>query len=195
MNASAIRRERVPLAVTQWRGRVAVLLFAMLAVLPTISPARAHQVQPATAPTPAFAEIADPIGPPKPASAPGVPAPESPDQDVSAIVLTSLLILLTGIARHRRPVALALVFIALVLAFENGVHSVHHLGSPSEAAQCAVAVAMTHSPALVGEAGVDLDAPFCGRTDAMNAADEAPTSGVHRAFRARAPPASSLACV
>jgi hypothetical protein len=195
VTASAIWRERVPAAVTQWRERVAILLYAMLAVLPMISPAHAHQVQPATAPTPAFAEIADPIGPPKPASAPGVPAPGRSDQDVSATVLTSLLILLTGIARRRRPLALALVLIALVFAFENGVHSVHHLGSPSEAAHCAVAVAGTHSPGVVGEAGVNLDAPFCSRTDAVNAADDAPTSGVHRAFRARAPPASSLARV
>lgn len=195
MNASAIGRERVPRAVVQRPGRVAILLLAMLAVLPMISPARAHQVQPATTPTPAVAEIADPIGPPKPAPAPGVPAPQSPDRELSAIVLTSLLILLTVIARRRRPVALALVLIALVFAFESGVHSVHHLGSPSEAAHCAVAVATTHSPGVAGEAGVDLDAPFCGRIGAANLADEAPTSGVHRAFRARAPPACSLACV
>ncbi len=195
MNASTIWRERVSRAVVERPRRVAILLFAMLTVMPMISPARAHQVQQATAPTPAVAEIADPIGLPKPAPVPGVPAPESPDRELTAVVLTSLLILLMGIARRRRPVALALVLIALVLAFENGVHSVHHLGSPSEAAHCAVAVAATHSPGVVGEAGVDLDAPFCGRTDAVNAADEAPTSGVHRAFSARAPPASALACV
>jgi hypothetical protein len=194
VNASAIWRERVPRAVVQRPRRAAILLFAMLAVLPMISPARAHQVQPATPPTPAVAEIADPIGPPKHAPAPGVPAPESPDRDAAAIVLTTLLILLMSIAR-RRPVALALVLTALVFAFENGVHSVHHLGSPSEAAHCAVAVAATHSPGVVGGAGVDLDAPFCGRTGAVNLADEAPTSGVYRAFSARAPPASALARV
>ncbi|MGH7333117.1 MAG: hypothetical protein ACREKS_10320 [Candidatus Rokuibacteriota bacterium] len=204
MSVYAIRRERVARAVARWPGCLAILLFAMLAVLLLISPADAHQVRPATAPTSAFAEIEDPIRLPGPTRgdgehgvdrAPGVPPPGSRDRHASAIVLTSLLILMAGVARWRRPVALALGLIALVLTFENGVHSVHHLGSPSEAAHCAVAVAATHSPGVVGEAGVDLGAPLCGRTDAVRARGEAPTLGGHRAFRSRAPPASSLAGV
>ena len=99
MNASTIWRERVSRAVVQRPRRVAILLFAMLTVMPMIPPARAHQVQPAIAPPPAVAEIADPIGLPKPPPAPSVPAPESPHRELPAVVLTGLLIILMGIAR------------------------------------------------------------------------------------------------
>lgn len=48
--------------------------------------------------------------------------------------------------RRRRRLALALAALLLVLAFEAALHSVHHLGDPARAAECAVAVATAHVP-------------------------------------------------
>lgn len=130
-----------------------------------------------------------------PVSALGIAGPQSPDRGVSAMVVATLLFLLGGGARRRRPVALALTLIALVFAFESGVHSVHHLGSPSEAADCAVAVVVAHCPGVTGEAAAALAAPLRGPNDAVRDSGEAPTSGAQRVFHSRAPPVSFLARV
>ena len=135
----------------------------------------------------------DPIGAASPVPAPRVPVPPGLDRDLSTIVLLLALVPLVGVMRRRRPIAFVLTLVALALTFETGVHSVHHFGSASEAAHCAVAAATTHSPGVVGETGAELGAPARIHGDVVNAPGETCTSRVHRAFRGRAPPDPSLA--
>jgi len=49
-----------------------------------------------------------------------------------------------GARRPRRNLALALVLLLAVFAFENGVHSVHHLNDQDRGEHCAVASASQH---------------------------------------------------
>jgi hypothetical protein len=46
--------------------------------------------------------------------------------------------------RFRNALAIATALAAIVLVFESGVHSVHHLGDDQSASQCIVASASTH---------------------------------------------------
>jgi hypothetical protein len=48
-----------------------------------------------------------------------------------------------GLRRPRR-LAAGLVILLLVLAFEAGLHSVHHVGYPHQAGACAIGVATAH---------------------------------------------------
>jgi hypothetical protein len=61
--------------------------------------------------------------------------------------LAAALVLVVGVARRpRRAFALAIVLILALFAFEDGVHSVHHLNDPTGRAACAVALAAsTHA--------------------------------------------------
>jgi hypothetical protein len=95
------------------------------------------------------------------------------------------------LARRRRSLALALAVGAVVLAFESGLHSVHHLDSPSDAARCAVAATATHSPGLLGDVTAPLTAPGVWSTTRLETSDARPVPGLHRAFQSRAPPVSS----
>jgi hypothetical protein len=96
---------------------------------------------------------------------------------VFQIATTSLLLVLVGFGLPRRHIALLLVLVTLLFAFESGVHSVHHLGSPTDTTDCAVATAGTCNPGALDQGTPELSCL------------------VHRAFRGRAPPASSLAIV
>lgn len=49
-----------------------------------------------------------------------------------------------GARRPRRALALTLIVLAAVFAFESGVHSVHHLADRDGGQQCAVAAASQH---------------------------------------------------
>ncbi len=161
----------------------------MLAVMFTISSVYAHRVEPATPAAPASFDSEDSLGSPPAA---GVRASDSPDQDPSGGVLLALLILGGSLVR-RRPLALALVLIALLFTFESGVHSVHHLGSPSEATHCVVALAATHCLGVVGGMGLSADAALSGPGVIVRGRAETLSSEPHRAFRSRAPPTSPLA--
>lgn len=59
-------------------------------------------------------------------------------------VLAMLGVMLAGARCPRRAVALGVVLILSVFAFENGVHSVHHLNDRVAGAACAVASATVH---------------------------------------------------
>jgi hypothetical protein len=61
-------------------------------------------------------------------------------------IVAWLVIAIVGLAASsRRRIVAALAVVALaVMAFETGVHSVHHLGDEAGAAQCSVASASTH---------------------------------------------------
>ena len=59
-----------------------------------------------------------------------------------------------GARRPRRALALMLIVLAAVFAFESGIHSVHHLGDRDGAQQCAVAAASQHVAGTEIHAGV-----------------------------------------
>jgi hypothetical protein len=64
---------------------------------------------------------------------------------VSAIAVATVLI-----ARRRRAVAVAGIMLLLLVAFEAGVHSVHHLGDKPDG-QCVVASASVHTGGVTVE--------------------------------------------
>ncbi len=66
------------------------------------------------------------------------------------------LALAVGLARRRgrRGVALALLVVLLLLPFETGLHSVHHLGDGPGHAHCAVAAACSHLVGVVAVASI-----------------------------------------
>lgn len=64
---------------------------------------------------------------------------------VSALAVATVLI-----ARRRRAVALACTALLLLVAFEAGVHSVHHLAD-QPATQCVVASASTYTSGVIVE--------------------------------------------
>ena len=193
-------------------GAISLALFAAMAAgLLTATTARAHPVRPADPATPAIpqpsamvvsgaaarpraAETAraasEPDGPaPGPSradAAPGSPA------TVAVALLASVAALVLG-ARHRRTLALALVLIAGLLAFEAGVHSVHHLGSARDMSQCAMAAAAAHVQGAIDDPAAALERP-----GPVSAAPTAPApqrlaTRVWRAGQGRAPPPPALA--
>jgi hypothetical protein len=79
------------------------------------------------------------------------PAPAPPWAMIAVVAVAALAVA----GRPRRVVALTLVLIAGVLAFETGVHSAHHLGQADEAARCAVAGMATHLSADLVDTALD----------------------------------------
>jgi hypothetical protein len=97
-----------------------------------------------------------------PEQAPAVAPPEAWDLDGQALVSaagparglwTLLAVLALGavaVARHRRSVALAAAAVLVLITFEVGLHSVHHIGEPG-GGKCVVA----HAPAQTGALATD----------------------------------------
>jgi hypothetical protein len=90
--------------------------------------------EPATAtdPTPPLVDLATWTAAPLPAEVPWY------------LVATLAGLTALGARRPRRKLALALVLLLAIFAFENGVHSVHHLNDQDRGEQCVVASASQH---------------------------------------------------
>jgi len=141
--------------------RCASLLLLTAAVLALVTPAWAHDKQSSfsTAFTPPIESAK--VVPPAASSSRGAQI-----VGVSAQGMLSSVILLLGFgmalgaaARLRRCSLIAFLLVVLVaFSFEAGVHSVHHLGSPHDADQCALASASTHLGGAAVES-VHLDVP------------------------------------
>jgi hypothetical protein len=71
-----------------------------------------------------------------------------------ALVLSVAALALVGARRPRRALAVALILVVAVFAFESGVHSVHHLGDRDRGEHCAIAAASQHV------AGTEVDVVF-----------------------------------
>ena len=85
-------------------------------------------------------------------------APAAPSVPWAALLGALLAI---GLARRRprRAIALSVVLLLALFAFEEGLHSVHHLtGQPTKVTTCPVAVAGAHLSAVA----VDIGAPLGG---------------------------------
>jgi hypothetical protein len=70
-------------------------------------------------------------------------ASTGPSSSIMIAALAAFLLLVSAL-RGRRMLAATLVFMAVVLSFEAGLHSVHHLGDSDRSDACAVASASAH---------------------------------------------------
>ena len=129
--------------------RRTVLVFAVLVAL-------------LTAGVPAWAHTRAPVAPVQAPSAPAfVPSLETfaaaaPEPSLPWVALLLLgAVGIAAVSRQRRLMAVTLVAIVALLAFETGVHSTHHLGKPDDSAHCAVAWMSAQLSAHVVDATVD----------------------------------------
>jgi hypothetical protein len=117
------------------RAGLPFALFIVVAVLTIGGPAWAHdRTSPAPAP-PMRVAAAPVVAIPVEVLSAGTPEPSVP---WAALLLLGA-IGAAAVSRQRRLVAITLVAIVALLAFETGVHSTHHLDKPQDAAQCTVA--------------------------------------------------------
>jgi hypothetical protein len=93
--------------------------------------------------------------------------------------------------RPRRALALAIVLVLAVFAFEDGVHSAHHVGDQHHAASCPVASASAHLSATAIDIGCNLDVGLPTAGDALERAAPAPVSRPLCPQQGRAPPSAS----
>lgn len=105
---------------------------------------------------PALAHVAVEVAPAPAAPIPSLPA-AMPSLDAAApgttglwAVLVAAALAAVAIARRRRAVALASVAVLMLIAFESGLHSVHHISDQGEAS-CVVASASAQTGALTVE--------------------------------------------
>ena len=129
--------------MSRWFGLVSILVLAVSVF--TSGPAGAHPALKIAADAVAVAlptEAARPAATPESAAAWSA-APTLPSIPWPAMLAAAILLALAW-RRPRRALALAIVLILGLLAFENGVHSVHHLGDLRSEATCSVAVATAH---------------------------------------------------
>lgn len=144
------------------RAWAAVLPLAMLVLLGSTGPSRAHVVDRSVGGTELVQTIeagaspsaASAPGPVKSATAPGPPLIHA-WVSLLALAFAGSLLRLPG---SRRAFVVLLVASLAVLTFEGGVHSVHHLGDEDAGARCAVASASSN---LTGASAnpVELTAP------------------------------------
>ena len=165
--------------------RRSALAFAVLvALLTTGVPAWAHTRAPVDpAPAPA-APVFVPTGEMLSAAA---PAPSLP---WAAILLLGA-IGIAAVSRQRRLVAVTLVAIVALLAFETGVHSTHHLGTPDDSVHCAVAWMSAQLSADVVDATVDAAPALAPEAIALPLAPPALAERAIAPDAGRAPPALS----
>jgi len=138
----------------RWRVSGVWLLLALvsLALLCSPVPSWAHsgsewlsdEIVTQRAPLPAASESRSSFTLSAAPEPPGLPWP---------VVLGVLGIAAIAWRRPRHTVALAVVLLLAVFAFQDGLHSVHHLADRSPLAKCAVAVAAAHLSATTADDG------------------------------------------
>ncbi len=122
------------------RRRAAPLLIALTLAVSTLAGASSAFAHPTSQPpvdlATALAADAGPAGEWRASGGVGTGSLGAWVALIGATVLT--------LRRFRNALAIATVLAAIVLVFESGVHSVHHLGDDHAASQCVVASASTH---------------------------------------------------
>ena len=158
------------------RLRYAGMSLVVLAVLALSAPAWAHIDMPSVT------EVAPP-----PASVETFSA-GAPSMDALWVLVSAVAVAGAALARRRRAVALACTALLLLVAFEAGVHSVHHLADHL-GTKCVVASASTHTGGVAVDA-VAFEAPATPAAPLVVTRIEAP---IHRAVPpdlGRAPPSA-----
>src|SRR6266849_2206295 len=144
-------------------GRRVVLAAAFMlsaAMVLTAAPAWAHKGPSIVPPAPIVAPAAPVASPANPISLPPVPisnvvaSPTAPSFGWLAL-LTAVAVLSAVTRRPRSAGAITFALLLGIFAFERGEHSVHHLGQPGQAHECAVAAAASHTEAA-GDDGSSL---------------------------------------
>ena len=182
------------------RVRLAIVAVVALAGLLLATPVHAHRGPvPAAAPIdvvpaapPAAVKVAPaPLAPAAPPQLAWVAGPEPvalPWPRLAAVAAAA------AIAVRRRPraaLALGLVLLVGVLAFESGVHSVHHLGEQGHGNPCAVASTSLNLTGLEIEPAVVLSAPAALGLAVAMAVPSDPRALPESPHEGRAPPRSA----
>jgi hypothetical protein len=116
-------------------------------------------------------------------------SPASPSRGIPWPAVTGALLLAAlGRRRPRRTLVLAVVLLLAVFAFEDGVHSVHHLLDRAKLAKCAVAAATAHLHATVADDGGVPDVVLPAPVVAMDIGQSAPLARFPSPVQGRAPP-------
>lgn len=148
-----------------------LIVIILVGIVMAAAPVDAHVLPraPAVVPSPALTETL----------MAAAPAPAMPWAVLGAVVTVALL----AAWRPRRVVALALVLVVGIFAFETGLHSTHHLGRPDGPGSCTVAGLSAQICADLVD--VTLDIP---RAEALDTQVSIP-AGVVLAARVAAPDA------
>jgi hypothetical protein len=183
------------------RVRLAIVAVVALAGLLLATPVHAHR-GPARGQAPAAAAPID-VVPAAPDTAPAPLAAAEPERlawvagSESVALPWPLLAAVAAtaaVAVRRRPratLALGLVVLVGVLAFESGVHSVHHLGEQGHLNPCAVASTSTNLAGLEVEPAVVLSAPAALGLAVSLAIPADPRALPESPHEGRAPPRSA----
>jgi fumarate reductase subunit D len=167
------------------RPGVSVLLLLALVLLAVAGPAAAH----APAPTPPAVSLEAPEALTTGPVLSAVPTPPALPWYLSVALALAVL---TAWYRPRRAVAVMLVLLLCVFAFENALHSVHHGFDPQQQEECTVAAASAHL------AAVQVDDPALSSVvlHVVGRAAAAPAASVATRFlspdQGRAPPSAIL---
>jgi hypothetical protein len=170
-------------------GRRADLVAAFMlsaAMVFAAVPAQAHEGPSIVLPAPIVAPAAPVASPAQPISASAVPI--SPSFGWLAL-LAAVAVLAAAAKRSRSAGAFALALLLGIFAFERGEHSVHHLGQPVQAHECAVAAAAAHTEAAADDASSLLVAGLAPAGGAAEVSSPRLTPLYFSAEHGRAPPA------
>ena len=168
-------------------GLALILVLAALVLLAGAAPSLAHTgstggpLDVCSAPS-ADGEATSALASPSLTAAPAPPGIPWP-----ALAGTFILAAL-GWRRPRRTLVFAMVLLLAVFAFEDGLHSVHHLLDKPRLAKCTVAAASAHLQATAIDDGGVTDVILPAPAVAMEAGQCAPVARFLRPSQGRAPP-------
>jgi hypothetical protein len=137
-------------------GLAMILIAATVMLLGTATPSWAHQEHSTAFSIDARTPHVDPASPGWEALALSM-LPESPAVPWPLLAGGVLLAVTLCRRRTRRAIALALVLLLAVLCFEDGLHSVHHLGGQAKHVRCAIATATAHLSATAVDTAATAD--------------------------------------
>lgn len=103
------------------------------------------------------------------------------------VLLGAFILVAIGRPRARRALAIAIVLLLALFAFEDGIHSVHHLLDRSQA-KCTVAVAAAHLNATTADDGGVADVILPAPAVATEIAQPDPVALFPSPVQGRAPP-------
>jgi hypothetical protein len=179
------------------RRLIAAILLAAGGLVVGTNPASAHLARPVergTQETPIApgGVVSDALRPLWTADSSPTVAPSPPLEMAGALL--ALAAIVVALRFRRRVLGLGLALVLVVLAFESGIHSVHHLGSSqsSQETKCAVAGVATHVQGTVGEMVIALAKPLYTGAASPVAGPMRHVEQTWRAWRGRAPPRDSL---
>jgi hypothetical protein len=175
-------------------GRRVVLAAALIlsaAMVLTAAPAWAHKSPSIVMPGPVVAPVASPADP--------ISSPPTPISNVVAspaapsfgwLALLAAVAVLSAVTRRPRSAgAITFALLLGIFAFERGEHSVHHLGQPGQAHECAMAGAASHTEATADHGSSPLVAGLAPAGAAAEMSSPRLTPFRLAAEHGRAPPA------